>query len=146
MKRILAIAAALMLSACATFGVDKPQGFKQNLTYAEAQYHAAVDAIDSSLNAGEIGSAMAESLVKKADAANALLVDAKTAYVLACGSRDNDPTCTDPTAQDKLSLALVSLTALQAFLREQHPKTTLVPVDHSSYIVGRIMAPVGEVR
>lgn len=117
---------ALLLTGCASLGFDQPKTLKQGLISAESQYHAVIDATDSSLNAGMISADAAESVGRQADKADAILRDAKTAYQLACGAHDADPTksdvCTDPTAQSKLALAVTALSGLQEYLRSQGAK------------------------
>lgn len=123
MKVIRMALCALLLTGCASLGFDQPKTLKQGLIAGESQYHAVIDAIDSSLNAHEIGSVAAGNLIARADQADAILRDAKTAYEIACGAHDADPTrndvCTDPTAQSKLALAVTALSGLQQYLREQ---------------------------
>ncbi|MES1993180.1 MAG: hypothetical protein V4457_06145 [Pseudomonadota bacterium] len=98
---------ALVLTGCASLGTEKADTFKTQLAYAEGIHSAVVDATTSSVNAGTLSSADAETVGKGADNAQLILVSAKTAY--AAGDTAG--------ANAKLATALTALQALQDYLR-----------------------------
>jgi len=101
------LAFALVLVGCASLGNEPAQSFKQRLAYAEGVHTAVLDATTSSLNAGTISSAEAQSVATKADEAQVVLEAAKTAY--AAGDVEG--------ADSKLAIALTALQTLQDYLR-----------------------------
>lgn len=109
MKRAVAFAAALLLCACAQFGVQPAQSFDERLAYAYATNTAVREASTSSLNAGTISAEDMEHVIELNDQARALLDAAR----MASGAGDLG------TAEARLSLAVSVLTQLQAYLRER---------------------------
>lgn len=113
LKNFLTLTAfALVLTGCASMGLEKATSLNDRLVYAEGQYHAALDATDSSLKQGEISAVTAQSIVAQADDANLILKAAQKASAVGDTS----------TAEGKLAEALVSLQALQDYLRTQGAK------------------------
>lgn len=107
--RIALIACALALSACATSPLEPATSLVDRITYAEGQYHGALDAVDSSLKAGTISSLTAQNITAQADDAQLILLAAKSA----AEAGDID------TANAQLTLALTALHSLQDYLRAQ---------------------------
>ncbi len=103
----------LVLTGCQSLGNEPAQTFSQKLAYAEGVHTAVLDATNSSLSAGTLSSADAETIAKGSDNAQTLLVAAKTAY------EAGDET----GANAKLATALTALQALQDYLRS-HRSTT----------------------
>ncbi len=101
----------LVLTGCQS--IEPAKGFKQQLAYAESTHTAVLDATNSSLSAGTLSSADAETIAKGADNAQTLLVAAKTAYEAG----------DEAGANAKLATALTALQALQDYLRA-HRSTT----------------------
>lgn len=101
------IAFAIVLTGCAATGNVQPQGFKQQLAYAEGVHSAVIEAVDSSLNAHMLSSDAAASLASKADEAQLTLNAARTAYEAGDTAGANA----------KLAIALTALQTLQDYLR-----------------------------
>lgn len=99
---------ALVLSGCVTV----PQGFKEQLIYAEGMHNAVLDATDSSLNAGTISSITAGNIAGQADNAQKAIEAAKDAFIAGDTAGANS----------KLAIALTALTTLQDYLRAQGAK------------------------
>lgn len=102
----------LVLSGCASLGIEKPTGLRQQIIAAEGQHNAVIDATDSALNAGTISSVTAMSIAAQADNAQLGLEAAKSAIIAGDVAG----------AQSKLAIALTTLTALQDYLRAQGAK------------------------
>ncbi len=107
------LAFAIVLVGCASLGNEKAETFRQQLAYAEGVHTSVIDATTSSLNAGTITSAEAESVAKQADNAQLILKASKTAYEAGDSAGANA----------KLATALTALQALQDFLRAKGSKT-----------------------
>lgn len=98
---------AYLIAGCAQLGLEAPQSFEERLAYAVTQNAAARQAAANALNAGDIGKADAEYVLKTTDSGRELLDAAK----VASGAGDIK------TAEGRLSLATNVLTELQAYLR-----------------------------
>lgn len=97
----------LVLTGCVT--LEPATTTRDRITYAEGQYHGFVDALSSSLNAGEVSSIAAGNIAAQADDVNKVLILAAEAD--AAGDLS--------TANGKLTAALVALQALQDELRAE---------------------------
>lgn len=102
----------LVLSGCANLGNEKPDTFRQKLSYAEGVNAAVLEATNSSLVAGTLAPADARSIEIQADQAQLVLVAAKDAY--AAGDLAG--------AQSKLAIAMTALQELQNYLRAKGAK------------------------
>jgi len=96
----------LLLVGCAALGLAPAQTLNQKIAYAYGTHTAVLQATTTSLSAGKISSADATQVLKLADDSKVLL-DAATAL-----SVSGDTT----GANNKLTLAVSALTALQAYL------------------------------
>lgn len=111
-QHLTLLAFALVLTGCASLGMEKPTGLKEQIASAEGLHTSVLDAVDSSLNARTISSTTAQSIITQADQAQTVLEASKSAFLAG-----------DVTgAQSKLAIALTTLTALQDYLRSQGAK------------------------
>lgn len=102
----LVVALALLVGACAGFGLATPQSFDERLAFAYASHTAVQSAAANSLDAGAISSADARQVLELADQSRALLDGAR----LAAGAGDIG------TAEGRLTLAINVLQQLQTYL------------------------------
>lgn len=96
----------LMLSACASLGMQPAQTFNQKLAYAIGIHTAVLQATTAAVNAHTLSSSDAQAVLTQADNARTLLDAAAAAN-----------TAGDITgATNKLQIATAALTALQSYL------------------------------
>ncbi len=105
------LAFLIVLTGCQS--VEPAKTFGQQLAYAEGIHTAILDATNSSLSAGTISSADAETIAKGADGAQTLLEASKAAYEAGDTAGANA----------KLATALTALQALQDYLRSHRSMT-----------------------
>jgi hypothetical protein len=94
-----------LLAACATLGIEKPQGFTDRLSYVYSTADGVVTATTNALNAQTISSADAKYVRDTAVSTRTLAEAAQTAY----GAGDIS------TAEGRLNLAEGVLRQLQAY-------------------------------
>jgi hypothetical protein len=109
LKRYSLYIALLLLTGCASLGLQTPQTFDQKLAYAYGTHIAVQKAAAASLNAKEISSDEAKQVLKLADESRQLLDAAGAA------SSAGDIS----SADGKLLLATSILTQLQTYLRSK---------------------------
>lgn len=97
----------VLLSACASLGLEPAKSPADRIAYGYSTYTAVVQAAANSVRTGDISKADGATILKLSDEARTLL-DAAQAIV-----------ATDPQgATTKLNLALVVLTNVQTYLRK----------------------------
>ncbi len=105
MKPLILAAVILMLSACSSLGLAPAQSLDAKLAYGYAGVTAALNTIATATNAGQLTSAQATN-------ANNLALQAKSILDTARALETTNAT----SAQNDLTLALSSLTAIQQYL------------------------------
>jgi len=96
----------MMLSACATLGLEQPQDFAERKAYADGQVTAFVNTARNAFAEGRLSQEDSREALKIAKEASALLDTAE----LAAGAGDMSQ------AEDRLALALRTLEKLEAYL------------------------------
>lgn len=99
----------VLVSACGSGGIVKPQNFEQQLAYAYGTHTAVLQATANAVSYGALTSKDGEHVLKLADDTYLLLSSAKVAV----GVGDM------ATAQGQLALATNILTQLQAYLNSK---------------------------
>lgn len=112
MKTHFACAFLLLLTACASLGIEPANSFGDRLAYAYGTYAAVNTAAASSLDAKTITAEDAQSIQKIAGQARSLLDGAK----LAADGGDLE------SANSRLTAATAILTQLQTYLRNRGAK------------------------
>jgi hypothetical protein len=105
MKPYILLAVILLLAACASLGLTTPQTLDQKLAYGYAGVTTALNTIATATTAGQLTSTQATD-------ANALALQVKTILDNARALETTNAT----SAQNDLTLALSSLTAVQQYL------------------------------
>lgn len=106
------LVAALMLTGCASLGLEPAKSFDETLAYTVSQNAAARQAAANALDAGSIDLSDAQFVLKTTDNAREFLDAAK----VASGAGDIK------TAEGKVALAKTVLTELQSYLRTRSKK------------------------
>lgn len=106
------LVAALVLTGCASLGLEPAKSFDENLAYTVSQNAAARQAAANAFDAGSIDLADAQFALKTTDNAREFLDAAK----VASGAGDIK------TAEGKIALAKTVLTELQSYLRTRSKK------------------------
>lgn len=109
MKKLSVLFVLLLITACAQLGLTQPQSFDQKLAYAFGTHTAVLNAAATARKAGQITAEDAKQVLKLADESRSLLDAAKMT---------GDPR----EAANKLALAVVILTQLQAYLNSHGGK------------------------
>lgn len=99
----------LILTACASLGLEPAATFGQRLAYAYSTHTAVLDSTTAALEIGDIQVDDAQRVLKVSDQARQALDAAKLAY----GVGDVQ------TAEGRLQLAVALLTELQTYLRSK---------------------------
>ena len=97
---------AVLLAACATFGIETPKTFNERAAFAHETVNGAIRTATNSLNAGAITSAEAEAARANAVSTRTFIAAAEAAY----GSGDIS------TAEGKLAFAENILRQLQGYV------------------------------
>jgi hypothetical protein len=105
MKPLILLAVMLVLGACTSLGLSSPQTLDQKLAYGYAGVTTALNTIATATTAGQLTSAQAIN-------ANTMTLNVKTILDTARGLETTNAT----SAQNDLTLALSSLTAVQQYL------------------------------
>ena len=108
-KAFVLLLLTIMVAACGTGGIVKPQNFEQQLAYAYGTHTAVLQAAANAVSYGAMSSKDGEHVLKLADETYLLLSSAKVAVGV------GDVT----TAQGQLTLATNILTQLQAYLNSK---------------------------
>lgn len=102
----------MMLSACATLGLEQPRDFAERKAYADGQVTAFVNTARSAFAAGRLSEEDSREALKVAKEASALLDTAELAY----GAGDL------AQAEDRLALAMAALSRLEAYLVQKEKR------------------------
>lgn len=111
-RNSFALLALVLLAACTSIGIQPAKSFDQQLAYAYSSHTAVLDSASNALEAGDITTEDAETVLQLADQSRVLLDSAR----LAAGAGDV------ATAEGRLALATNVLEQLLTYLRTRGVK------------------------
>jgi hypothetical protein len=112
LNKFAAVLVLVLLTGCASIGIQPARSFDQNLAYAYSSHTAVLDAASNALEAGSLTVEDAEAVLALADQSRTLLDSAR----LAAGAGDVT------TAEGRLALATNVLQQLIAYLNARGVK------------------------